>query len=180
MKEVYPIKDRDLINEIKKYLAVKSRRNYMLFSLGINVGLRISDLRMLKVKDITDEYIKIIEIKTNKTKNFLITPKIKKELKIYTAGMNEEEYLFLSRKGYKPISRQQVSNILKDVQMHFNLEMSINTHTLRKTFGYHFYKQYKDVVSLQKIYNHSDPKTTLRYIGIDQEDIDKKIKNFYL
>lgn len=180
MKEVYPIKDRDLINEIKKYLAIKSMRNYMLFSLGVNVGLRISDLRLLKVKDTKDEYIKIIEIKTNKTKSFLITPKVKKELKIYTENMSDDEYLFKSRQGYKPISRQQVSNILKDVQCHFNLERSINTHTLRKTFGYHFYKQYKDVVILQKIFNHSDPKVTLKYIDIEQEDVDKKVKNFYL
>lgn len=180
MKEVYPIKDRDLISEIKKYLITKNMRNYMLFSLGVNVGLRISDLRLLKVKDIKDEYIKITEIKTKKTKAFLITPKIKKELKTYTENMTDDEYLFKSRQGYKPISRQQVSNVLKDVQHQFNLERNINTHTLRKTFGYHFYKQYKDVVILQKIFNHSDPKVTLKYIDIEQEDVDKKVKNFYL
>ena len=180
MKEVYPIKDRDLISEIKKYLITKNMRNYMLFSLGVNVGLRISDLRLLKVKDIKDEYIKITEIKTKKTKAFLITPKIKKELKTYTENMTDDEYLFKSRQGYKPISRQQVSNVLKDVQRQFNLERNINTHTLRKTFGYHFYKQYKDVVILQKIFNHSDPKVTLKYIDIEQEDVDKKVKNYYL
>lgn len=56
----------------------------------------------------------------------------------------------------------------------------IGTHTLRKTFGCHFYQQYNDIVMLQKIFNHSTPSITLRYIGIEQEDIDEVYRNFYL
>lgn len=181
MKVVYPIKDRELISEIKKYLATKSMRNYILFSLGINVGMRVGDLLKLKKKDISDvKYIKIIEEKTEKEKKFIITPKIRTELTLYTCDMGVDDYLFKSRNGYKPISRQQASNIIKDIKREFKIEYRINTHTLRKTFGYHFYKQYKDVVMLQKIFNHATPEITLRYIDIDQEDIDKKIKKFYL
>ncbi len=56
----------------------------------------------------------------------------------------------------------------------------IGTHTLRKTFGYHFYKETKDVALLQNIFNHSAPSVTLRYIGINQDIIDKAIDNFSL
>ena len=52
-----------------------------------------------------------------------------------------------------------------------NIEGNFGTHTLRKTFGYHFYKQFKDIVMLQKILNHSHPSITLRYIGIDEDEI---------
>ncbi len=31
----------------------------------------------------------------------------------------------------------------------------IVTHTMRKTFGYLYYKQFKDVVELQRTLNHS-------------------------
>ena len=51
---------------------------------------------------------------------------------------------------------------------------------MRKTFGYHHYKQYKDVVILQKIFNHSSQSITLRYIGIEQDDIDMSYQNFEL
>ena len=61
-----------------------------------------------------------------------------------------------------------------------NLDIKIGTHTLRKTFGYHFYKQYKDVVMLQKIFNHSNPAITLRYIGIEQDEVYKSYENFIL
>ncbi|MFP3813497.1 tyrosine-type recombinase/integrase, partial [Bacillus sp. SIMBA_005] len=54
----------------------------------------------------------------------------------------------------------------------------IGTHTLRKTFGYHFYKQTKDVAMLQEIFNHSDQRTTLRYIGINQDAMNNAMKKF--
>ena len=49
-----------------------------------------------------------------------------------------------------------------------------------KDIGYHHYKKYNDIVLLQKIFNHSSPSVTLRYIGIEQEDIDEVYMNFYL
>ncbi|WP_082446722.1 tyrosine-type recombinase/integrase [Cytobacillus solani] len=56
----------------------------------------------------------------------------------------------------------------------------IGTHTLRKTFGYYFYKQYKDVAALQEIFNHSSPAVAVRYIGITQDIIDEKVYGFSL
>jgi integrase len=67
--------------------------------------------------------------------------------------------------------------IMQEVADKFSLEC-IGCHTLRKTFGYHFYQQTKDVVTLMKIFNHSHPNVTLRYIGIEQESINKAIKKF--
>ena len=67
--------------------------------------------------------------------------------------------------------------ILKAAGDRFGLE-SIGTHTLRKTFGYHFYKQTGDIVTLQQIFNHTHPSVTLKYIGINQESINKAMKKF--
>ena len=51
---------------------------------------------------------------------------------------------------------------------------------MRKTFGYHHYKQFNDVALLQKILNHSSPSITLRYISIYQEEIDSSYNSFEL
>ena len=53
------------------------------------------------------------------------------------------------------------------------LQEKVGTHTMRKTFGYHHYRKFKDVAILQKIFNHSSPEITLRYIGIEQDEIEK-------
>ena len=67
--------------------------------------------------------------------------------------------------------------ILRAAAEYVNLD-DIGTHTLRKTFGYHFYKQTKDVAMLQEIFNHSDQRTTLRYIGINQDAMNNAMKKF--
>ena len=153
----------------------------MLFVLGINTGLRISDLLELKVEDVRDKiHIVLIEQKTGKTKKFLINNQLREDLNKYTEGMINNEYLYQSQKGNnKPISRVQAYRILNDVANKVGLE-DIGTHTLRKTFGYWHYKQYKDVALLQELFNHSAPSVTLRYIGINQDVMDKTIEDFYL
>ncbi|RAP78593.1 integrase [Paenibacillus montanisoli] len=57
---------------------------------------------------------------------------------------------------------------------------SVGNHTCRKTFGYWFYKQTKDVAKLQSILNHSKPDVTLRYIGITAEEIESDLADFKL
>lgn len=49
---------------------------------------------------------------------------------------------------------------------------------LERHFGYHFYKKNKDVAMLQKLFNHSSPSITLRYIGIEQDEIDEAYEDF--
>ena len=74
------------------------------------------------------------------------------------------------------MERGQAWNILHDAGKRFGLE-KIGTHTMRKTFGYHFYKQTGDIVTLQKIFNHASIHITLRYIGIEQDAINEAIMN---
>ena len=54
----------------------------------------------------------------------------------------------------------------------------VGNHTLRKTFGYWFYKATKDIAMLQEILNHSHPSVTLRYIGITEEETQNVLKHF--
>ena len=181
MKLVQPIRDREKLEEMKMELLKIGYKNYLMFVVGINTGLRISDMLELKVNDLRDQtHIKIIEQKTNKIKRFLINSSLKIEIDKYIRLMSDEEYLFQSRKGEnKPISRVQAYRILNSAAEHVGLH-KVGTHTLRKTFGYWHYKQNKDVALLQQIFNHSSPSVTLRYIGINEDIKDKSIENFYL
>lgn len=66
MNIVYPIKDKTKIMLMKKILS-KSKRNLLLFNLGINSGLRVSDILALNVSDVKDKaYIELREQKTRK------------------------------------------------------------------------------------------------------------------
>ena len=82
--------------------------------------------------------------------------------------------LFPSRKGrgHSPLSRVQAYRILKSAARQIGINESVGTHTLRKTFGYHAYRNGADITMIQKLLNHSAPSTTLAYIGITKEDLD--------
>ena len=181
MKFVQPIRDKYKIEEMKNELLKSGYKNYLLFICGINTGLRISDLLRLKVHHVRDRsHIIIQEKKTNKEKRFLINNQLKKDFDKYIKRMDDEAYLFISRKGTNnPISRIQAYRILNTAAEEIGIT-EIGTHTLRKTFGYWHYQIYKDVAVLQDIFNHSSPSVTLRYIGINQDMKDKTIEDFYL
>ena len=168
MKKVEPIRDKDEIKEMKAVLKRQNFRDYLLFELGINSGLRISDLLQLKVKNVKNkDKVELKEQKTDKIKSFTINPRLKRLIDDYITGLDPEEYLFQSRKGdNKPISRVQAYRVLRKAADKVELE-KVGTHTLRKTFGYHQYKKFKDVAMLQRIFNHSSPSVTLDYIGIN-------------
>ncbi|MFD5264536.1 tyrosine-type recombinase/integrase, partial [Bacillus wiedmannii] len=91
----------------------------------------------------------------------------------------ESTWLFPSRKGNQPISKIQAYRQLQKAGDFAGIE-SIGTHTMRKTFGYWFYKQTKDVAMLQDILNHSTPQITLKYIGINKEEKDSILDTFYI
>jgi len=176
---VEPIRDPKKVEDISIYLRRQSERNYIMFILGIYTGLRISDILRFKIKDVKNkDYVNIREVKTGKQKIFQINATIKKELKLYCEGKDLNEYLIKSREGdNSPICRTMAYKIIREAGEYYGIT-NLGTHSMRKTFGYHFYLQYKDIVTLQKIYNHADPSITLHYIGIEQAAINNKIKNF--
>ncbi len=163
---------------MKQVLLRQSPRNYFLFVLGINVGLRIGDLIPLKVRDLQSSHIILQEAKTGKSKRFLINNQLRSEINTYTTGCNPDDYVFPSRKGGY-IGRIQAYNILNSAAKEVGLTQ-IGTHTLRKTFGYFHYKRYKDVALLQTLFGHAAPSITLRYIGITQDEIDDTLADFFL
>lgn len=181
MNEVQPIRDPKMIEAMKNELLKKGSRNEFLFTFGINTGLRISDMLPLKVSDVRGkQHVTIIEKKTKKPKHFRINYEMQRLIDTYTQGMAEDAYLFQSKRGNEPIKRVQAYKILNEAARNVGIEDEIGTHTLRKTFGYHFYKKTKDVALLQKIFNHSSPSITKRYIGITQDEIDEALDDFNL
>ena len=178
MNTVQPIRDPDIVNAIADKLKNRNKRNYLLFMTGIYLGLRISDILSLKVKDVKKSHINIRALKTGKETRILINSQLRKAIDEYIIDKKDNDYLFSSTyKSYKAISRIQAYKILNNIAKEFKLD-NIGTHTLRKTFGYHFYNQTQDIATLQKLFGHDNQEVTLRYIGITQESIDSNIKKF--
>ena len=180
MTTVEPIRSKKDVEKVEKLLAKQSKRDLLLFNIGTNCGLRISDILRLNVGDVRNKaYIQIVEKKTGKFKKFPINAKLKPLIDEFVKGRRDKEPLFLSHWKHR-LDRSTAYYMIKDACKRAGLEEKIGTHSLRKTFGYHHYKQFKDIVILQKIFNHSSPQITMRYIGIEQDQIDDSYNNFVL
>jgi integrase len=177
MNTVEPIRDTKKLAAMKKILKGGNLRDYFLFTLGINTGCRISDLLNLTVADVAGkDFLTIREKKTGKEKRFQLNDTVKQALKEY----NPAGYcLFPSREG-GTLTRQRAYGILNDAARLAGIKDKIGTHTLRKTFGYHARKKGVAIEILQKVFNHSSPGITMRYIGITQDEIDEVYLNLNL
>lgn len=180
MTTVEPIRNLEHLHKLEKYLAKKSPRDLLLFTVGTNCGLRISDIVALNVGDVRNKsHIQIIEKKTGKFKKFPINAKLKPMFEKYTKGKHYDDALFQSRFNNR-MDRFTAYRIIKVACKESGIPEKVGTHTMRKTFGYHHYQKFKDVAILQKIFNHSSPQITLKYIGIEQDQIDESYTNFIL
>lgn len=183
------IRDKKQIDKMKRFLQVRGTRDYCLFVLGINSGLRVSDLLNLRLADVVQEdgklrdRIRITEKKTGKPKDFPVSDVAKRAIKDHLEALGEvdhDSWLFPSRKGEEPITRGQAWRVLKEAGQAAGVKDNIGTHTMRKTFGYHAYKAGRDLSLIQKLLNHSSPAITLSYIGITKDDLDDVYLNLNL
>lgn len=196
MESVDPIRDKRLVTAMASYLRRWDIKYYLVFEFGIHTGLRISDLRRLTYGHIIDVYplsgrrrwserIRIRELKTIKTnrersillKDTELGDVIRRCLSPITAWDDMTAPIFPSRISgpdgeVRALGEWQVRHVLKKAAEACGVPGRIGTHTLRKTFGYHYYRETKDVAALQSLFNHSSPSITLRYIGITQDDHD--------
>lgn len=200
-----PIKRIEDIERICEYLIENKRyRDNMLFVVGINFGLRVSDLRVLRFCDVINDNLTfkdsfaIFEKKTRNTrkrkKNRYITLNnaVIEAVTLYlenTDGVSLSDYMFRSESNRgkaenKPLTAKSVDRILKGIADSLGLNMRISTHTLRKTFCYHQMlmsgNDNRKLLLLQKMLGHSSPAQTLDYIGITSEEIEEAYRNLNL
>ena len=184
MIDVFNNRINEAPDEDKKWIA---SRNKMLFLVGINLGIRASDLCGLKYSffmnndgTFKDSY-SLQPKKTKKTGKYVklyFNQTVKKAITNYIEDypiQDMNEYLFKSRKG-GAITEKSLWKIIVDATIEAGVEKNVGSHTLRKTFGYHIWHNAEDkekaLVMLMAIFNHSSVATTKKYIGLMDEEIE--------
>lgn len=181
---VDPIRKPEDIGSIKKLLS-DNPRNLLLFTLGINNGIRTGDLLQLRARDVMDkktgEAIQIRESKTGKQNWVFLNKESHRILKSYLsiAGLENEDFLFKSRKGgNRPLTTNYVNRLIKGWCKAINLPGNYGAHSLRKTFGYIQRTRYGvGFEILCKRFNHGSPHVTMRYLGISDSEVFEILQN---
>lgn len=145
MEIVEPIRDLEDIRKIEEVLKQQGLRDLLFFLIGINCGLRISDILNLNVEDVKNKtHISIIEKKTGKRKRFPLNKKLKPLLDKFTLKRNNKEPLFLSKFNNR-MERTQCYRIINNVCKKVGISYNVGTHTLRKEVLLQCYKYHQQI-----------------------------------
>jgi integrase len=152
----------------------------LLIALGSFFGVRISDLLNLKWSDILNiDTLTIIEKKTKKQRIIKINDQLKKHIvscykQIQPLSPNDN--IFTSKKG-SVYSIQRINVVFKEIKVKYNIKIkNFSTHSMRKTFGRQVYNNAGSnselaLVKLSELFNHSDVRTTRKYLGLRTEEL---------
>ena len=140
-----------------------------------NLGLRISDILKLRLRDIVrdgDRYrLEIVEQKTGKRRIFTVPLVIQQYMENYCLrnGIRKDELMF-------PLTERAIQKQLKIVCDYLEFE-GISTHSFRKWYATEIYKNNGyDIALVQRLLQHSSAATTQRYIGIEPQRIEAAIQ----
>ena len=179
MKEVHAVKDLDTVRLISHLLEKRfSNQMALVWNIGLNLALRISDLLAIKFDDIQSDRLILTEQKTGKVASIKLNVKSLDLILQIRQEFPGHIYLFQSYRSQqtintlpRPISRRAVSQAFSEVGKEVGI--NLGTHSMRKTRGYHLYQNTKDIARVMKMLRHSSEAVTLRYIGITQEEVDR-------
>lgn len=179
MAEVHAVKKLDTVKLISHLLEIRcSKQMSDIWNIGLNLALRISDLLSIKFSDIQGDRLLIKESKTGKQANIQLNQKAFSFIKQIQSDHPTHLYLFQSYRNQqslnsppKPLSRRSVTKAFALVGD--EIKLALGTHSMRKTRGYHLYRNTKDIARVMKMLRHNSEGVTLRYIGITQDDVDK-------
>ena len=175
---------------IQQYFLGRDKiRDWMLWTVGVSLGLRISDLLSLKIRSVLNNdrsfrnRIFTIEQKTDKLNNCLITESVISAITKYFDSIewnfSLDDYLFKSNKTKGKMYEEYGWKILSDDGKALSLPIVIGSHTMRKSFANIAACADKAVIDMnaitkiQGLLNHSDQKVTMRYLGTFRDMYDR-------
>ena len=168
---------KNIINTLMKGFAGcrPNKRLAVILQLEGNLGIRISDILKLKLNDIIQDggryRLDIIEQKTGKQRVFTVPTSIYQFIKIYCLEneIQADETIF-------NITERAVQKQLKKVVDYLGYE-NISTHSFRKFFAVNIYNNNnKDVLLVQELLQHTNVKTTQRYLKISRVVVEKALE----
>lgn len=184
MGTTQPIRNKKELRKFTDYYQTVNPvpRNYAMTVLGLHTALRISDILHLTWDSVYDfdkdcfrKHLLVLEQKTGKKSMIALNDHAKDALEFYRKAClpKPDHYIFSKKTNTKiPLCRSQAYRIIKKAAKATLYDTHISCHSLRKTFGYHAWKQGTPPVLLMDIFNHTSFEVTKRYLGIEQDERD--------
>ena len=172
----------DIINSID-LSKNEGQRNRAIIELLYSCGLRVSELCSLKLSDlyIKEQFIRVTG-KGDKQRLVPISPRAIAELEAYFEDRNRieikpgyEDYVFISERLKKSLSRITVFHIIKEAVEFTGIEKCVSPHTFRHSFATHLLEGGANLRVIQAMLGHESISTTEIYTHIDTTRLREEI-----
>ena len=137
------------------------------------LSLRWDDVYDFKQKRVRGD-ISVTEKKTGKPKNIALNAAIINALELLSKGRAlKNRFIMENERTKKAISRVQAYRLIREAAEALGFKTRVSCHSLRKTFGYHAWKDNVSPAIIMEIFNHSSLEMTRRYLGVTQDEINE-------
>lgn len=168
----------------------KSVRDWFMIELGLNAGLRVSEMRDLKCPDLhlqsEQSSISIRKGKGNKLRNVRLSEYFRKKCKWYLGWKHKlnhcttpDSYLLTTEKG-RQLTKRALQKAFKRCMASAGLPKHYSIHCLRHTYGSHLYLASNHNLRLvQEQLGHSSVRVTEVYANLMNNDVKRAIEKLY-
>jgi len=156
-------------NELSQiFSACQSLKHRCMFKLAYGTGVRMNELRLLKISDIDSErlQIRVEQGKGRKDRYVAFPSSLLAELRLYYKGSRPQVYLFNGQQKGQPMARRSIQHALRSVLQRIKLEKPVSMHSFRHSFSCHALEMGMDIVTLQHLLGHAHLSTTLLYLRV--------------
>lgn len=154
-------------------------RDRLMSALLWTLGLRVSELIAIRLKDLRLDYdpkhfigMLLVHGKGRKERSLFITSRLYKVLVHYLAHSRSPKSKndpLICHPDFTPLNRDKVRNLVKSAARKAGINRKIHPHLLRHTFATEMYHQGVPVDALRHILGHSSTTDTSLYIHIAEK-----------
>ena len=174
LPEVLTVKEIDRMIDSIDLSTSHGMRNAAMLELLYSCGLRVTECCELRFQDLSLEH-KYLRVMGKGSKERLIpmsdtaVARIMDYIPIRQETQEKpgcRDFLFLSRLG-RPLSRQMVFMVIKELAKEVGIQKSISPHTLRHSFATHLLEGGASLSSIRDMLGHADIATTEIYTHVE-------------
>ena len=166
---------------IFKYLASlkhkrQGLRNYLLMKLLLETGMRMTELRNVRIRDLDLEnnLIHLKHTKTNTERYVCYKNETKMELIEFIQNRGQNDWVFVNNRSDQ-LTVACIETLFHKIRRFLGLQQSVSPHKWRHTFATVFLKRGGDLETLRILLGHTNLKTTQKYLHLSKSDV---IRNY--
>lgn len=152
------------------FKAPRLLKHKFLLAFAYAGGLRMNELRMLKISDVdlNRKQIHIRQGKGKKDRYVVLSNLLAQKFQQYLSQVKPQIYLFEGQTPSEPMGERSIQYVINEALQKTTIKKQASMHTLRHSFATHLMEDGIDIHSIQRLLGHSDIRTTIVYLHVAQ------------